>query len=79
MSDVQFFHKISNDEYNRLVDEDKTWQHIIDNYKQPDWCGYPEALRGGMGCWKLTDRGVKSQEDCKECELNVLRHEQPTL
>lgn len=39
-------------------------------FKQPDWCGYPDAI-DGFGCWSLVKSGqIKSRKDCAECDLN---------
>jgi len=37
-------------------------------YRQPEWCNYPEALSGPMGCWKLDSDGVHSLYDCMFCD-----------
>lgn len=44
------------------------------SYKQPDWCKYPNALEGQMGCWSLMDlskdglRTKISKDFCKGCD-----------
>jgi len=40
----------------------------------PKWCNYPDnelgdATTPGLGCWGLLNKFVKSEEDCKDCEL----------
>jgi len=43
---------------------------FLKTYRQPDWCEYPEALAGGMGCWSLTIPGrIRRPEDCRKCEV----------
>lgn len=69
----KYFHKISQEEIDRLVSENKDWKYIMDTYKQPDWCTYPKALEGQMGCWSLIDikkdglRTKISKKFCKNC------------
>lgn len=42
---------------------------FLKKYSQPDWCNYPEALAGMMGCWSLTLPGkIRAFKDCKGCE-----------
>lgn len=52
---LKYWHEIPQEEIKSLINSGVTNQHVVDNYKQPDWCGYPEALMGMMGCWSLTD------------------------
>jgi hypothetical protein len=49
-----YWHTITNDELNKLLEADTTWGEVGKNYKQPEWCRYPEALSGPLGCWSLT-------------------------
>ena len=54
--------------------KDKTWQYVIDNYKQPDWCTYPEALAGDFGCWSLVYSDHSAEGlflVCKDCDYCV--------
>lgn len=70
----KYWHQLSQEEIDGLVSSGKTWGEIMAEYKQPDWCSYPEALRGEMGCWSLIDFRVDglrtkiSNEFCKDCE-----------
>lgn len=64
---MKYFHEIPNEEWDSMVKEHKTWEDVKATHKQPDWCNYPEALDGIMGCWSLTERFVKSEEFCKTC------------
>ena len=49
-----------------------TWAQFLEKYKQPNWCEYPEALMGDMGCWSLMTPGtIQNIESCKNCELCV--------
>lgn len=51
----KYFHEIPQSEVEMLVDEQNIVKYILDNYKQPDWCGYPDALSFTFGCWTLCD------------------------
>lgn len=55
MKEKKYFHELSQQEIDELIRRRVNWQYIVDNYKQPDWCGYPNALAGSMGCWSLTN------------------------
>lgn len=47
----------------------KTIGDVMANFDQPDWCDYPEALSGPMGCWSLLDPSITIMRDyCKDCE-----------
>jgi len=76
-----YFHKISQEEVNKLVKEKKTVEYLLENYKQPDWCKYPEALSMTLGCWSLCDiekdglRTKISEEFCKNCPECILYKE----
>ena len=49
----------------------------LKKFKQPDWCAYPDALAGMMGCWSLVDNrpnGLRtkiSRKFCKGCDCYV--------
>lgn len=74
MSENKYWHEIPQEEIETLIKEGATNQYIIDNYKQPDWCTYHEALMGRMGCWSLTDNtpdGLRtkiSETFCSTCD-----------
>ena len=51
MSNKKFFHELSQKEIDNLIADKKRWSDIMNEYKQPKWCSYPEALNGKMGCW----------------------------
>ena len=68
----KFWHETDNEERKKL--RDKTWQYVVDNYKQPDWCNYPEALAGDMGCWALVYSTYDDEAlflACKACEYCI--------
>lgn len=69
---MEYYHELPQSEIEKLIVDKKTYQFIIDNYKQPDWCKYPEALNGSKGCWSLVDYSLRtkiSKEFCKNCDM----------
>ena len=71
---MRYFHTLADSTLKRLISQGTTWQQLIDRYKQPDWCGYPEALAGVMGCWSLTDWSLRhkiSREYCASCDCYI--------
>lgn len=65
-----YFHSLSEADIKKLEEQKTTWGDVVKNYKQPDWCDYPDALTGPMGCWSLT-MGVQfvCLDYCKSCPL----------
>jgi hypothetical protein len=69
-----YFHEASQKTVSTLVKNHATWGDIMEQYQQPEWCNYPEALSGSMGCWSLTDlskggfRKKISKEWCSGCD-----------
>lgn len=45
-----YFHEISQEEVDKLIADKRSVGYVMENYKQPDWCNYPEALSMTMGC-----------------------------
>ena len=70
----RYFHELEQTEIDTLIADKKTVGYILENYKQPDWCNYPNALEGQMGCWSLMDlskdglRTKISKDFCKGCD-----------
>lgn len=70
----RYFHELSQEEVDKLIADKKNWGDIMREYKQPDWCNYPNALEGTTGCWSLIDlskdglRTKISKEFCKGCD-----------
>jgi len=80
MENKKYFHELSQQEIDTLI-ADKTVGYILENYKQPDWCGYPQALSMAMGgCWSLCDlqkdgsRTKISIDFCKDCDMFYLKN-----
>ncbi|MHA2218084.1 MAG: hypothetical protein ACXACY_19285 [Candidatus Hodarchaeales archaeon] len=74
MSDKPLFHELPQEQVDKLIADKKTIGYIMENFRQPDWCQYHNALEGKMGCWSLMDLkkdGIRtkiSKEYCKICE-----------
>jgi hypothetical protein len=67
--DKKYFHELTDEEYKELIiDKSLTINDVMEQFSQPDWCTYPGALRGEMGCWSLIDRQVINREYCEKCE-----------
>ena len=73
-SKKKFFHEIPQKEVDKLIKDKKTIQYLMDNYSQPKWCNYHNALEAEMGCWSLMDLrkdGIRtkiSKKYCKDCD-----------
>ena len=79
---VKYFHELSDEEYEILMDnkEKITWEECAKKYPAPSWCGHGSgAVCGIMGCWSLMGSRVIEQvkqrirkiEDCEGCDLVV--------
>lgn len=63
----RYWHKLTDDEFDKLQADKTTWGEIMENLKQPDWCNYPGALEGGTGCWSLIDKDLRKKINRKYC------------
>lgn len=67
-----FWHRLPDCEIKRLLSEAVTVDFVLQNYRQPTWCNYQDALAGVMGCWSLTDnfgsRKSISKKFCSSCD-----------
>lgn len=71
MDNKPHFHELTNKEYETLKNSGATWRDVMATYSQPDWCEYPNALEGIMGCWSLVSEALRkkiSKEYCKNCD-----------
>lgn len=66
---IEYFHELSKEQYGGLEASGITWGQIMKAYKQPQWCRYPDALEGEMGCWSLIYGMVTGEHYCMKCEL----------
>lgn len=65
----KYFHELTWKEIKETL-SDKTIAWVVENYHQPEWCSYPLALAGLMGCWKLViEQDVKDESSCNGCEF----------
>lgn len=67
---MKYFHELTKEEYDTLIASGISVGEAMEKYKQPDWCEYPDALGGAMGCWSLVGGTIKNQGHCKNCDLN---------
>jgi hypothetical protein len=69
LSDLKgkYWHKLTDKEIEVLKKKKATVGWGLKNLKQPDWCGYPDALCGGMGCWSLVDHEIRKKISRKFC------------
>lgn len=63
----KYFHELTDKEFEEAVNNHLTYG----DFKQPKWCSYPNALDWNMGCWSLTERTIKTKNDCKNCECCI--------
>lgn len=74
-----YWHKLRDSTIKRLYKNGLTVDEVIRRYKQPDWCAYPYAIAGIMGCWSLIDsfnsRHEISVEYCSTCDYFIKREE----
>jgi hypothetical protein len=63
------FHVMSDTEWKFRQLRGDTWGDVQRDYRQPEWCGYPDALGGFMGCWSLVGRMVTGENYCRDCDL----------
>lgn len=68
----RYWHTLADSTIRKLLSTHITWGELTERYKQPDWCSYPDALEGIMGCWSLVDsfglRHEISREFCAGCD-----------
>ena len=66
---LPLFHLLPAEQFERMKNAGRTWDYAMRHYRQPDWCSYPGALDGMMGCWSLVGRHVTGEAYCaKGCE-----------
>jgi hypothetical protein len=64
-----FFHRLSMKKKKELFASKMTVGELMKQYRQPTWCGYPEALGGAMGCWSLVSATINvSKQFCITCD-----------
>lgn len=66
---IKYFHELTEAEFKAIVESKQyTWKQLAKDYPQPEWCQYPDATSGVMGCWSLMSHMVTGKEYCKGCE-----------
>ena len=71
---LKYFHEIPQAEVNQLIEDRKSVGYVLENYLQPDWCAYHQALSMTFGCWSLcdlTENGFRtkiSKKYCSSCD-----------
>jgi len=65
---AKYWHELSKEEQEEVKKSGITIAEFLLEYAQPDWCLYPNALEGRLGCWSLVDGYIHSEEDCKTCD-----------
>lgn len=63
---IKYFHELTEAEFETLPE--MTWDECAEEYPQPEWCSYPNAVRGMMGCWSLMSFMVTGRNYCKNCD-----------
>lgn len=65
-----YFHEVVPGGFDQLKLEHPRWTigDVIARLAQPEWCGYPEAVGGIMGCWSLIGGYVKCESYCHNCD-----------
>jgi hypothetical protein len=86
-SAATYWHELPKAEQDKIVETSgMKMGQFLKRYKQPDWCEYPEALAGQMGCWSLIlSRSIHGIKDCGKCDCikkvkqpnEKLRHSAP--
>ena len=66
----RYWHTLADSTIKKLISKGTTWGEVQERYKQPDWCGYQDALQGDFGCWSLVgeSRHQISEEYCAKCD-----------
>lgn len=73
------WHLIPKEEQERVLKSGIKVGTFMATYAQPDWCQYPEALSGQMGCWSLmTPDAIRKRGDCTECDCSADYKEETT-
>lgn len=68
------FHELTRAEYAEMVQTKMTYDEIEAHHPQPEWCIYPFATRGFLGCWALMSFLISGPEDCEGCEYYKALH-----
>ena len=72
---IKYFHELTKKEFRTLCKTKVTWGQAAKDYPQPEWCSYPDAVQGIMGCWSLMDFTVTGRNSCKNCDCYIKERE----
>ena len=62
---TKYWHTLNIGAQKALTHSKMKYGRFLKIYSQPDWCNYPTALGGGMGCWSLITPGeIRVPESC---------------
>lgn len=68
-NEKRYWHELTEEEQQAVMKRNNyTIADFVKEFCQPDWCRYPGALRGMMGCVSLVDGYVRDSSYCKACE-----------
>lgn len=70
MPNKKYWHEISDEEFESLYRDHKTWEFIENNYLKPFWCNDTDALFFDLGCCYLLDKDLRkniSVDYCSRC------------
>lgn len=80
-----FYHELTKLALEKLKTSNMTIGKLREHYRQPEWCGYPDALSQMMGCWSLCfppewhkngrRRNPITRERCGKCEFYIKKTE----
>ena len=67
-----YFHEAVPGGFDTLREQHPRWtiQTVIDTYASPEWCRYPDAVGGIMGCWSLIGGLVTGEDYCRSCDCH---------
>ena len=70
VSTATYWHELPKAAQDKIVETSgMKMGQFLKRYKQPDWCEYPVALAGQMGCCSLIlSRSIHSIKDCGKCD-----------
>jgi len=65
----RYWHKLTDEERQEVYDSNPNIFDFMNEFKQPDWCNYPEALTPLFGCSSLNKKDTKvCKETCQGCD-----------
>jgi len=65
---IKYFHELTKEEFDKLLEKKMTWAVCAKLYPQPPWCEYTDAVCGMMGCWSLMGFHIINKDSCGNCD-----------